>query len=74
MLRRYRNKKGALQSNAPGRDDLFAVLWCPNNIFPLQLRFSFCNKEISAQNVKPSKPDESYETPMYPVYSFDGDL
>ena len=37
-----------LQSNAPGRDDLFAVLWCPNNIFPLQLRFSFCNKEISA--------------------------
>lgn len=53
-----------LQSKAPERDDLFAVLWNPKSVLPLQLEFSFCNKEISAQNVK-QRDEEKHLLPCF---------
>lgn len=41
-----------LSREAVTRDDLFAAYHCQNSSFPLKLEFSFCNKELSAQNIK----------------------
>lgn len=41
-----------LSREAVARDDLFAAYHCQNSFFPLELQFSFCNKELSAQDIK----------------------
>lgn len=41
-----------LSREAVTRDDLFAAYRTQNSFFPLKLEFSFCNKELSAQDIK----------------------
>ena len=41
-----------LRREAVTRDDLFAVYHAQNGSFPLALMFSFCSKELSAQDIK----------------------
>lgn len=47
-----------LYRKAPERADLFHAFHCPNESFSLQLQFSFCNKEISMQELKTSNSFE----------------
>lgn len=60
-----------LRRDAVARDDLFNVSLHSNTAFPLRLQFSFCNKEISVQGVKPSKPGYHDLKPMWPCYDVD---
>ena len=41
-----------LSREAVTRDDLFEVYHHPNGSYPLHLQFSFCNKDLSAQDIK----------------------